>query len=49
MVELNKVSSKVRKEELKESSQISSSTGASVEYEYDCKSMNEEFTATYYN
>ena len=28
---------------------ITSSTGASEDYDYDCKSMNEEFTATYYS
>lgn len=28
---------------------ITSSTGASDDYDYDCKSMNEEFTATYYS
>lgn len=28
---------------------VTSSTGASDDYDYDCKSMNEEFTATYYS
>ena len=47
MVEMNKISTKSHLED--DQLPIKSSTGASVEYEYDLKSMNEEYTATYYN
>ena len=47
MVEMKKLASKSTK--LAESKlHITSSTGASKDYDYDCRSMNEEFTATYY-
>jgi hypothetical protein len=47
MVEMKKLASK-HEEDAQSKLKISSSTGASDDYDYDCKSMNEEFTATYY-
>jgi hypothetical protein len=50
LVELNHISTKQKHigEEFEDQVAITSSTGASVEYDYDCSGMNEEFSATYY-